>query len=440
LPEKAKAARMPVAVPARASTRPVDFAPDQPQADPRAAPAPLRAETATQAAPPGLPSLPPAVLQGPPDAQTPNEAPPPATAAPESSAPLLPDRSEERLVPDFAPLPEEEEAATVVLEPIGLEPGIELPAFPEPKQPDVAYAKTAAIQAREAAVRAHAERKAPEVYAIGVSLLNAADAHVSAGDVEAATDVYRRAEDAFRRAKTRVESQVVSLRLARLVPDGRRGAPRAEIAFGMLDGNTRLDEFAVGERVADGWRLEAVDLATSSITLRRNDEIRRLTATADPAVGPAENLAGGAAGIPESTAPSSAVPGTVVAEVEAVLRDWVRSARDAKLGEHVNFYADVVGPYFTLARVTKEDVRADKLNFLGAYGDIDLEIRNIRVTPKGKDGAVATFDKRWDARQGDRHFAGDERQELTLRKIDGHWRITAEKEVEVYWVRRSWKG
>jgi len=48
--------------------------------------------------------------------------------------------------------------------------------------------------------------------------------------------------------------------------------------------------------------------------------------------------------------------------------------------------------------------------------------------------AVVSFDKSWEA-LGSRIFAGSERQSLELRPIGGRWRIFAERELKVYWVR-----
>jgi hypothetical protein len=66
---------------------------------------------------------------------------------------------------------------------------------------------------------------------------------------------------------------------------------------------------------------------------------------------------------------------------------------------------------------------------------VDYSIRNVQIDLLSDVLAEATFDKSWDARTLDnRRFAGDERQRLKFRLIDGKWRIISEEELKIYWV------
>lgn len=71
------------------------------------------------------------------------------------------------------------------------------------------------------------------------------------------------------------------------------------------------------------------------------------------------------------------------------------------------------------------------------YPDIRLyTISDPAVESLGADRATVTFRKEWDAR-GARQFAGAERQRLTLRRLDGAWKIVGEEELQLFWVRKN---
>jgi len=65
-----------------------------------------------------------------------------------------------------------------------------------------------------------------------------------------------------------------------------------------------------------------------------------------------------------------------------------------------------------------------------------FEISNQQITKLNDNTAVVLFDKSWDF--GDRAtFSGAERAQLTLGKFEDGWKITGERELKVYWSRRS---
>jgi hypothetical protein len=122
--------------------------------------------------------------------------------------------------------------------------------------------------------------------------------------------------------------------------------------------------------------------------------------------------------------------------------EWARSMRELDLERHVSSYAPVVDPFFTKRSVPLTEVRKEKERLFGGISEVRrLGVRDIRIESFQPERAVVTFRKDWDLR-GRLGTAGAERQRLTLRWIDGRWRITAEQETTIYWTRkpRSSKG
>jgi hypothetical protein len=96
-----------------------------------------------------------------------------------------------------------------------------------------------------------------------------------------------------------------------------------------------------------------------------------------------------------------------------------------------------VDRFFRQRGVTREQVRREKQRMLERYPDFNkYELKDVRLESRRGDRAVVTFRKDWDA-SGRGHFAGSERQRLSLRRAGGTWQITGEEELKVYWVKRG---
>ena len=120
-------------------------------------------------------------------------------------------------------------------------------------------------------------------------------------------------------------------------------------------------------------------------------------------------------------------------EVTAVIADW-RSATQAKdIDSYMSRYADTVA-YYTDPSVSRAQVRSDKERAFSIYDKVELEISNINTTidPSGEN-AVATFDKEWEF-EGESRSRGKVRSELKLKKVNGEWLITSERDQKVYYV------
>ena len=123
-------------------------------------------------------------------------------------------------------------------------------------------------------------------------------------------------------------------------------------------------------------------------------------------------------------------------KIRRVLNRWIETIEEGNISEHMSYYADLVGTYFTKHNLTNSRIYRDKVNAFSKYDTFDMDIRDINIDVVSEDFAIAIFDKRWDARGPGRKFAGDERQRLKLRKYGDNWKIFSEEELEVYWVER----
>ncbi len=122
--------------------------------------------------------------------------------------------------------------------------------------------------------------------------------------------------------------------------------------------------------------------------------------------------------------------------IYAMLDEWLTTTRELDLEKHVNTYAPVVDTFFRKRGVPLAEVRKEKQRFFKGISEVrQLKIDDIRIESFRPDRAVVSFKKDWDMR-GPRPSAGSERERLTLRWIDGNWRIAGEQELKIYWTRK----
>jgi serine/threonine protein kinase len=125
------------------------------------------------------------------------------------------------------------------------------------------------------------------------------------------------------------------------------------------------------------------------------------------------------------------------AGIHALLNQWTNSARHRDLNAQVDCYAPVVSAFYNRHGVSQKQIYAEKQRQFGLIGPVHkYELSNVQIKQVSPSNAVVVFDKTWDF--GDtRKFAGAEKAQLTLNKFGQNWKITGEKELKVYWVRRS---
>lgn len=144
---------------------------------------------------------------------------------------------------------------------------------------------------------------------------------------------------------------------------------------------------------------------------------------------------------PASSTPTpSASPVNVAAvqsEVMNLLNGWTEASMARDLDAHMSYYADTLDTYYTRSNVSASVVRADRQQAYDTYSSLDIDLSNIEIMPDSTgERATALFDKTWDFEGEEKSNSGSVQQKLWLAKIGGRWRITGEKDLQVYYVNK----
>ena len=122
-------------------------------------------------------------------------------------------------------------------------------------------------------------------------------------------------------------------------------------------------------------------------------------------------------------------------EIRRFIEKWAKSLCDMRVEDHCDCYADNVDLYFNKKSLTRQKICRDKAEGLKPYSRFQMQVSNFVIQSVTPSDAVVVFDKGWEAR-GVKEFSGSEKQRLKLHKFDGHWKITSEEELQVYWVKK----
>jgi len=107
------------------------------------------------------------------------------------------------------------------------------------------------------------------------------------------------------------------------------------------------------------------------------------------------------------------------------------------LDAHMSYYADTLDTYYMKSQVSASVVRADRAQAYSTYSSLDIDLSNVEITPDSTgERATAIFDKTWDFEGDEKSTSGSVQQKLWLAKIGGRWRITGEKDLQVYYVNK----
>lgn len=121
-------------------------------------------------------------------------------------------------------------------------------------------------------------------------------------------------------------------------------------------------------------------------------------------------------------------------EVSQRLISWKSSAESLDLDGNIAHYAGIVD-YYRRNGASVAFVRADKLRAFTRYDSINIKLTNISISvDQTGEEATVTLDKEWDF-EGKGSSSGKVKQLLKLRKFNGQWLITAEKDMKVYFTR-----
>jgi hypothetical protein len=172
--------------------------------------------------------------------------------------------------------------------------------------------------------------------------------------------------------------------------------------------------------------------ATSNARVDANRTTRTTTTSNSPATSPSATAS--------PTPAASASPVDVAAirnEVTALLNGWAESSMSRDLDAHMGYYADTLDTYYTKTNVSASSVRADRERAYETYSSLDIGLSNIEIKPdQTGERATAIFDKTWNFEGEEKATSGSVQQQLWLAKTGGRWRITGEKDLQVYYVNK----
>jgi len=123
--------------------------------------------------------------------------------------------------------------------------------------------------------------------------------------------------------------------------------------------------------------------------------------------------------------------------ISLLLDQWVNATRHRNVEQKVNCYAPWVDRFYGKRGVGESRLREQEQSVFARIGTIrKFEISNVVFSHVEPQSAIVSFDKAWEF-SGNTRFAGAAREELVLRPFQGHWKITSQREVKVYWVDRQ---
>jgi hypothetical protein len=136
---------------------------------------------------------------------------------------------------------------------------------------------------------------------------------------------------------------------------------------------------------------------------------------------------------PQRTPPTNE-PSVAHYEVTKALGGWRQTMINPDVDAHMSYYADVLHTYYNARNADVSRVRSNVARAFSSYSTFDVRITNlqIEVDPSGQ-SAVATFDKTFEFRSGEKRYAGSGLNRFWFEKINGRWLITGEKDLKTYY-------
>ena len=120
-------------------------------------------------------------------------------------------------------------------------------------------------------------------------------------------------------------------------------------------------------------------------------------------------------------------------DVAQKVNAWKQAAESRDLNAYMSNYAGTVD-YYNQKGASVSKVRADKQRAFAAYDSIKFTLSNMTVTPDATgETATAVFDKEW-VFEGAKYSAGKVQTQLKLKKVNGSWLITGERDLQVYYT------
>lgn len=140
---------------------------------------------------------------------------------------------------------------------------------------------------------------------------------------------------------------------------------------------------------------------------------------------------------PTPTPQPTPTPGDTSAartEVASALNGWRQTMINPDVDAHMSYYAPVLHTYYNARNADVSRVRSNVARAFSSYSTFDVRITNlqIEVDPSGQ-SAIATFDKTFEFRNGEKRYAGSGLNRFWFEKIGGRWLITGEKDLKTYY-------
>lgn len=137
------------------------------------------------------------------------------------------------------------------------------------------------------------------------------------------------------------------------------------------------------------------------------------------------------AGASPSPASSQAAPHDARAELQSLRDQWVNATIGRDINKVLSFYPPVLDTFYLKRNVPISAVRAEKERMIEQANSIELQTSEPQIT-LSNDGRTATmtFRKRWSFR-GAQNSNGEVVQELRWAKMNGAWKITSERDLDV---------
>ena len=154
-----------------------------------------------------------------------------------------------------------------------------------------------------------------------------------------------------------------------------------------------------------------------------------------PTATPRNEVNSNTANVNENSAPALVVDAAQVKqEVSSRVNSWIALTESRNLNAYMNLYAPTVD-YYNQRGVSSGVIRSDKQRAFNDFDSIEMNISNLNVTPEpGGERATAVFDKEWVFEGAEKSSSGKVQSQLQLRKINGQWLITGERDLKVYYI------
>jgi serine/threonine protein kinase len=123
-------------------------------------------------------------------------------------------------------------------------------------------------------------------------------------------------------------------------------------------------------------------------------------------------------------------------EISQLLTRWVDATRNRDAFRQATFYAPRVEEFFGRRNVTATDVRRVRERIFADSNEArEFSIEDVRFERQNEDRAVVSFLKIWNF--PGRPFMASAREEMTMKRVDGAWKIAGERELNQTAPRRD---